>query len=110
MKELCRAIILRAICDSLGFTNTTKSTVLHKALIKEARSWFYDDGEWFQIVCEIAEFDPGRVRRGVIHLIEAKQSGDHTNIPDFWRRAFVNGRMPSFAAYKKEIDNRLTRK
>lgn len=108
-RKLFKFVILRAICDALGFTNENKSTQTHRDAVDGAREWFYENSEDFQMICENAGFDNERVKKGVIHLIEARQSGDHSSIPDYWRKAFVSNRMPSFTAYAEEIDKQLKR-
>jgi hypothetical protein len=108
-EKLFRAVILRAICDALGFTNVSKKKEEHKRAVQEAREWFYENGPDFRKICEWADFDHDKVRTGVVKLIEARQSGDHSEIPDYWREAFRTNRMPSFTAFAEAIDNQLKR-
>lgn len=108
-EKLYRAVILRAICDALGFTNVSKKKDEHSRAVTEAREWFYDNGPDFRRMCEWADFEATRVRVGVIKLIEARQSGDHSDIPEYWREAFRTNRMPSFTAFAEAIDKQLKR-
>lgn len=108
-EKLFRAVILRAICDALGFTNVSKKKEEHVRAVREAREWFYDNGPDFRRICEWSDFDHVKVRAGVLKLIEARQSGDHSEIPDYWREAFRTNRMPSFTAFAEAIDNQLKR-
>lgn len=107
--KLWRSVILRAICDAVGFTNENKSKDAHGEAVQDARRWFYDAGEDFQDICDYADFDHRRVRSGVTRLIQARQSGDHTHLPSFWRKAFEHNRMPSFTRFSEEIDALLKR-
>ena len=104
--EIFKQVLIRALWDSLGFTGESKPS-LHARLVREAREWFYnaENTESFEQVCLYAGYDARKVRRSAQNLIEARQSGDHTKIPDFWREAFRKGRMPSFSAYASEIDS-----
>jgi len=108
-EKLYRAVILRAICDALGFTNVSKAKDEHSRAMKEAREWFYEANLDFRRICEWAGFEYTRVKEGSIKLIEARQSGDHSEIPEYWREAFRTNRMPSFTAYSDAIDKQLKR-
>lgn len=108
--KLWRAVILRAICDAVGFTNEHKTKRAHLEAEQDAKLWFLEAREDFCDICEYAGFDSEKVRAGVVKLIEARQSGDHTRLPGFWREAFEKNRMPSFTRYSEEIDELLRRR
>lgn len=108
--NLWQQVIFRALCDALGFTNLPKSSPERSVAVAKAREWFYSDDEDLHRIAEWAGFDGGRVRAAGIRLIEARQSGDHSQVPEFWRQAFRKGRMPSFTAYSEEIDKALKRR
>lgn len=106
--DLFEQVLFRALCDALGFTGESDPKVKGR-IMREAREWFYDRNQYedFEEVCTLAGYPAPRVRRNCQKLIEAKQSGDHTDIPDFWRDTFKRGRMPSFSAYSEAIDKQL---
>lgn len=108
--DLFQQVLFRTLCDALGFTGES-APKRHAKIVAEARSWFYDAAEYDDLdeVCTYAGYDTRRVRTAAQSLIEAKQSGDHSRVPDFWRDAFVKGRMPSFSAYAKVIDSAINR-
>ena len=105
-QQLFIAIIFRAVCDALGFTNEAKSNGKHAKAVEEARQWFYDASEDFVLICDGAGFTPNVVRDGAIRLILARQSGDHSNIPSYWRQVFLDNKMPSFSSYQKHLEAR----
>lgn len=108
--DLFQQVLFRTLCDALGFTGESNEK-RHTAVVREAREWFYDakNAEDLEEVCTYAGYDPRRVRTAAQNLIEARQSGDHSKIPDFWREAFKRGRMPSFSAYAEAIDKKINR-
>lgn len=108
-QKLWQQVIFRALCDALGFTNLPKASAEREEVISEARVWFYECHEDVELAARFAGLDPERVKKSGIDLIEARQSGDHSNVPAFWRDAFQKGRMPSFTAYAEQIDNALKR-
>ena len=102
--ELFRSVIYRALYDALGFTGLNKASEDHKEVVSEARVWFFDDLEDLEICCELANLDFRKVHTSSVKLIEARQSGDFSKIPDFWRDCFRRNRAPSFGALQKTID------
>lgn len=103
-QRLWQQVLFRTLCDALGFTNTPKHTKEHTDAVAEARHWFYDCPDDIELVAQFSGLDPERVRKAGIQLIEAQQSGDHSRVPEFWRDAFRRNRMPSFTAYRDQID------
>lgn len=103
-QQLFIAVLFRAVCDSLGFTNEAKASPKHPKAVEEARQWFYDRCDDFELICEGAGFDPEFVSAGAIKLIVARQTGDHTGVPPYWREVFLNNRMPSFSSYQKFLE------
>jgi hypothetical protein len=89
------------LCDALGFVGAGMKPKEREKTISEARLWFYDENktEEFEETCESAGYNPEQVRTAAHRLITAKQSGDHSRIPEYWRQAFRDGRMPSITAY-----------
>lgn len=89
------------LCDALGFVGAGMKPKDRAKCITDARLWFYDKKfkEEFEGTCESAGYNPEQVRAAARKLITAKQSGDHSNVPDYWRQAFRDGRMPSITAY-----------
>jgi hypothetical protein len=103
--QLWKAKVFRMLCDALGFVGAgMKAKDKHKC-VTEARLWFYDKKykEEFEATCEAAAYEPEQVRAAARKLIMAKQSGDHSNVPDYWRKAFKDGRMPSLTAYNAAL-------
>lgn len=103
--QLYRSVVYRALYDALGFTGLPKGSEEHKDTVGKARRWFYDATEDFDISCEIACLDRHTVRKNVINLIEARQSGDYSRIPSFWQDCFKRNRAPSYGALQKDIDS-----
>lgn len=103
-------VLLRMLCDALGFTGESDKKV-HGRLVQEAREWFYDGEnlEDVELVCTFAGFNHERVRQSAQRLIAARQSGDHSQVPEYWRVAFARNRMPSFSAFAGAIDSQLQR-
>lgn len=108
-EKLWQQVIFRALCDALGFTNLSRVSKERDAVVQEAREWFYKCDEDIELCARFAGLDGERVKKAGIMLIEARQSGDHSQIPAFWRDAFKRNRMPSFTAYADEIDKALKR-
>lgn len=108
-QKLWQQVIFRTLCDALGFTNLPKASPERETVIKEARAWFYECDDDIDECARLAGLDGDRVKKSGIQLIEARQSGDHSQILPFWREAFRRNRMPSFTAYADEIDLALKR-
>lgn len=108
--KLFEAVLFRALCDALGFTGESDKR-LHAIIVQDAREWFYDRAyaDTLEDVCDNAGYNFQRVRESACRLIEARQSGDHSHIPEFWRVAFRRNRMPSFSAFAEAIDKQLKR-
>lgn len=119
--KLCEALLFRALCDALGFTGLPafvklkNKTVIaneeHREAVLDAVEFFYQDEDYIleQYVCPILDLDYGRTKAFAIRLIEARNTGDHSQVPELWRRAFRTGRMPSFTAYRSDIEDLLRR-
>lgn len=99
--RLWQAKVFRMLCDALGFVGAGMKPKDRAKCVSDARLWFYDKKhkEEFEGTCESAGYNPEQVRAAARKLITAKQSGDHTNVPEYWRQAFRDGRMPSITAY-----------
>lgn len=99
--RLWQAKVFRMLCDALGFVGAGMKPKDRAKCISDARLWFYDKkfAEEFDATCESAGYNPEQVRAAARRLITAKQSGDHSNVPEYWRQAFRDGRMPSITAY-----------
>lgn len=102
--RLFRSVIFRALYDALGFTGLPKNSDDHAEAVDEARLFFFDTTGEFEIACEIAALDVRAVRESAQKLITARQSGDYSNIPPFWRGCFKRNRAPSYGAIAKELD------
>lgn len=102
--RLYRSVVFRALYDALGFTGLPKTSDEHAEAVDEARLFFFDQTGDFDLACEIAALDARAVRINAQRLITAKQSGDYSNIPDFWRGCFKRNRAPSYGAIAKELD------
>lgn len=89
------------LCDALGFVGAGMKPKDRQKCINDARLWFYDRKfrDEFEGTCESAGYNPEQVRAAAQKLITAKQSGDHSKVPEYWRQAFREGRMPSITAY-----------
>ncbi len=103
--RLYRSVVYRALYDALGFTGLPKGSDDHKDAVDEARRWFYNATEDLDISCAIAHLDGYAVRKSAVNLIEARQSGDLTRIPSFWRDCFRRNRAPSYGALQKDVDS-----
>lgn len=103
-KPVFRQVVIRALCDALGFTNLDPTKSNHSRAIKEAQRWFHDGGSDFSYVCDLASVDTERVRRVAIELIQAKATGDHSRVPEFWRIVFAQNRMPNLTGIEKALD------
>lgn len=103
-KPVFRQVVIRALCDSLGFTNLDQTKSDHSRAIKQAQRWFQDGGDDFTHVCDLAEVEAERVRRVAIELIQAKATGDHSRVPEFWRIVFAQNRMPNLTGIEKALD------
>lgn len=104
--QLYRAVIYRALYDALGFTGVSRKSDEHLEAVEDARKWFYDtdtDKEGLEFACNMAQLDYRLVKASSIKLIEAKQSGDYSKIPNFWRDCFARNRAPSFGALQKDV-------
>jgi len=102
--QLFRSVVFRALYDALGFTGLPKNLDDHREAVDEARLFFFDATEDFDFVCEVASLDARAVRENAQMLIAARQSGDYSNIPSFWRGCFKRNRAPSYGAIAKELD------
>jgi hypothetical protein len=103
--QLWKAKCFRMLCDALGFVGAGMKAKDKQKCVSEARLWFYDKKykSEFEATCEAASYEPEQVRAAARKLITAKQSGDHSNVPDYWRKAFRDGRMPSLTAYNAAL-------
>lgn len=99
--RLWQAKVFRMLCDALGFVGAGMKPKDRHKCITDARLWFYDrkHREEFEATCDAAGYNSEQVRAAAHKLITAKQSGDHSNLPEYWRQAFRDGRMPSITAY-----------
>lgn len=106
---LWRGIVFRLLYDALGMTSLPRGSEDHLDAVEEARYWFLDRSQEddFEETCLWAELDARKVKQAARKLIEARQSGDHTQIPEFWRECFRKNRAPSIAALQDEIDRFL---
>lgn len=86
-------VIIRALCDALGFTNLPHDKEKHSKTVNQARTWFIENGEDFQLMCDLASMDAFKVRTVSLALIHARSTGDHTGVPKFWRHVFRGRRM-----------------
>ena len=102
--RLYRSVIFRALYDALGFTGLPKNSDDHSEAVDEARLFFFDQTGDFALACEIAVLDTRAVRENAQRLITARQSGDYSSIPAFWRGCFKRNRAPSYGAIAKELD------
>jgi len=102
--RLYRSVIFRALYDALGFTGLPKNSDDHAEAVDEARLFFFENHDDFELACEIAALDARAVRENAQRLISAKQSGDYSGIPAFWRGCFKRNRAPSYGAIAKELD------
>lgn len=103
-KTVFRQVVIRALCDALGFTNLDQTKSDHSRAIKHAQRWFQDGAEDFRYVCDLADIEADRVRRVAIDLIQAKATGDHSRVPEFWRIVFAQNRMPNLTSIEKALD------
>lgn len=105
--QLFRRVVYRALYDALGFTSISHKSEHHDEAVSEAREWFLDSthADDFEEVCSAAQLDARKVRQSSIKLIKARQSGDYSQIPSFWRDCFFRNRAPSFGALEKDIDS-----
>lgn len=101
-----RHVIIRAICDALGYTNIPPTKKAHGEAVREAQAWFLEDDEdgQFEAICDIAGVDAAIVRRSAKLLIQAKFSGDYSRVPEFWRHVFAEDRMPSLTNIERALD------
>ncbi len=105
-RGVMRQVVIRAICDALGFTNLPPTKKAHAEAVKEAQAWFTEDDQSgnFEAVCEIAGVDSAKVRASAIKLIQARWSGDYTRVPEFWREVLSAGRMPNLTNIERALD------
>lgn len=103
--QLWKAKVFRMLCDALGFVGAGMKPKDKQKCVAEARHWFYDERyeDEFEETCISAGYNPEQVKTAAIKLITAKQTGDHSRIPEYWRQAFRDGRMPSFTAYTEAL-------
>lgn len=106
-RPVMRQVIVRAICDALGYTNLPPNKKSHAEAVREAQAWFLepDDDEKFETICDIADVDAAKVRRVAKNLIQAKRTGDFTRVPDFWRLVFAENRMPNLTSIERALDH-----
>jgi len=102
--KLFRSVVFRALYDALGFTGLPKGSEDHAEAIDEARKFFFSQNDDLALTCEIAALDTRAVRISAQRLINARQSGDFSQIPKFWRGCFSRNRAPSYGAISKELD------
>lgn len=96
-------VIVRALCDALGFTNLPHDKSEHLRTVQTARTWFLENGEDFQLMCDLASLDPYKVRSVVLSLIHARSTGDHTGAPKFWRHVFKGRRAPNLSNIERAV-------
>lgn len=101
-----RQVVIRAICDALGFTNIPAGKKAHAEAVREAQAWFIEEDEdgQFEAICEIAGLDHVQIRTSAKALIQAKFSGDFTRVPEFWRHVFIAGKMPNLTNIERALD------
>ncbi len=101
-----RQVVIRAICDALGFTNIPASKKAHAEAVREAQAWFIEEDEdgQFEAICMIAGLDPERIRASAKTLIHAKFTGDFTRVPQFWKHVFAEGKMPNLTNIERALD------
>lgn len=104
-RPVFRQVIVRALCDALGFTNLPHERGEHKRTVNIARAWFIEGKEDFLTLCELAELDHVHIRRVTMNLIHAKSTGDYTHIPEFWRHVFKGRRVPNLTNIERAIAN-----
>jgi len=103
--QLFRSVVYRALYDALGFTSVSRNSDAHLEIVTEARNWFLNpDTTDFDFVCDMAQLDRRKIKQSSIKLIEARQSGNYSRIPAFWRDCFKRNRAPSFGALEKDLD------
>lgn len=94
-RPVFRQVIVRALCDALGFTNLPHDKEEHRRTVNKARQWFIEGGEDLELLCDLAEIDHYKVRSVCMALIHARSTGDHTQVPKFWRHVFRGRRVPN---------------
>lgn len=101
-----KQVIIRALCDALGYTNLPNERNEHAAVVREAQNWFLrsSEAEDFQLICDLADVDATRMRAIARNLIQAKFSGDYTRVPEFWAIVFRSNRMPSLTNIERALD------
>lgn len=104
-RPVFRQVIVRALCDALGFTNLPPDRMEHKKTVNVARAWFIEGKEDFKLICDLSEMDHGRIRHVAMQLIYARSSGDYTQVPEFWRYVFQSHRVPNLTNIERAIAN-----
>lgn len=104
LRSIFQSVIIRAICDALGYTNLNPAKSAHTEAVKEARAWFIEDNDGILDVCDLAGVDPDKIRDIAKKLIHAKATGDHSRVPEFWRFVFAQNRMPNLTNIEKALD------
>lgn len=101
-----RQVVIRAICDALGFTNIPASKKAHAEAVREAQAWFIEEDEdgQFEAICMIAGIDHQKIRSSAKKLIQAKFTGDFTRVPEFWKHVFAEGKMPNLTNIERALD------
>lgn len=106
-RPVMRQVIIRAICDALGYTNIPIERKAHADAVKEAQSWFLEEAqlEDLDAVCDIAGVDGEKIRSQAKLLIHAKFSNDYSRIPAFWQKVFAEGRHPNLTNIERALDH-----
>ena len=99
-------VIIRAICDALGYTNIPVTKKAHGEAVREAQAWFIEEDEdgQFEAICDIAGVNAAKVRESAKMLIQAKFSGDYSRVPEFWRGVFAGTKMPNLTNIARALD------
>lgn len=102
-KPVFREVIVRALCDALGFTNLPPHRDEHKKAVNIARAWFIEADEDFYLICDLAELEPDMVRNTSMALIHARSTGDHGQVPMFWKHVFKGRRVPNLTNIERAV-------
>lgn len=102
-RPVFQQVIVRALCDALGFTNLPHDKPEHRKTVNTARAWFIEDSEDFNLMCILASMEPTHIRKISMALIHAQSSGDHTEIPAFWKHVFRGRRVPNLTNIERAL-------
>lgn len=96
-------VIVRALCDALGFTNLPHTKEEHRSTVNQARAWFIENTDDFQLICDLADVGSDSVRETALMLIHARSSGDHSRVPLFWKHVFRGKRGPNLTNIERAV-------